>query len=138
LTFLKKYYRIPITEKVKQISVGQQDCINDILILYKRITEMKLLTKEIKRKLPPLYSQEEKGLEAIIQVKFFDPCGSWTWYATEFDGEDTFFGLVDGLEKELGYFSFNELKEYKGKLGIGIERDLYFDPQPLKNFVNDI
>ena len=96
---------------------------------------MKLLTKEIIKKLPPLSSQDGKGLETIAQVKFFNPCGNWTWYASEFDGEDLFFGLVDGFEKELGYFSLKELQSIKGTLGLGIERDLYFIPQPLKNFM---
>jgi len=57
---------------------------------------MKLLTKEILEKLPKLYTQEEKGLEAIAIVKFFTPDSNWTWYATEFDGDDLFFGLVEG------------------------------------------
>ncbi len=54
---------------------------------------MVLLNKEVKQKLPPLYSQEEKGLEAVAVVKFFTPDSSWTWYATEFDGEDLFFRI---------------------------------------------
>jgi len=45
---------------------------------------MKLLTKEIKKNLPALYSQEEKGMEAVAHVKFFNPCGAATWYATEY------------------------------------------------------
>ena len=97
---------------------------------------MKLLTKAILKKLPKLYSQEEKGLEAIVVVKFFTPDGGWTWYVTEFDGDDTFFGLVDGFEKELGYFSLSELQGARGKLGLPIERDLYFDPVPLKELMN--
>ena len=84
---------------------------------------MKLLTKAIRKALPELGATEGEGEAARIVVKFFDPCGSWTWYATEFDGEDIFFGLVDGWEKELGYFSLRELQSYKGKFGIGIERD---------------
>ena len=92
---------------------------------------MKLLTKAILHKLPPLYATEEQGDDAIIQVKFFDPCGSWTWYATEFDGEDIFFGLVDGMDTELGYFSLSELQSIRGKLGIGIERDMHFRPRSL-------
>ena len=99
---------------------------------------MKLLTKALRNKIPPLYAQDGKGLEAIVYVKFFNPCGSWTWYVTEFDGEDTFFGLVCGFENELGYFSLSELESVKGKLGIGIERDLYFESQPLKNFYKGI
>jgi hypothetical protein len=90
---------------------------------------MKLLTETIKKALPKL--GETDGTDAKVIVKFFDPCGSWTWYATEFDGEDTFFGLVKGFETELGYFSLSELQSVKGPLGIGIERDLYFKSVPL-------
>ena len=95
---------------------------------------MKLLTKEILKRLPALYSQENNP-DPIVQVKFFDPCGSWTWYATEFDGKDIFFGMVDGFEKELGNFSLSELQAYKGRLGLGIERDFYFTPKPLSEIM---
>lgn len=91
---------------------------------------MKLLTKEILKKLPPLYANENVQ-DPIVQVKFFNPQGTWTWYATEFDGEDIFFGYVVGHDKELGYFSLQELSEYRGKLGLGIERDRSFKPKPL-------
>ena len=37
----------------------------------------------------------------------------------------------DGFEMELGNFSLKELESIKGPLGIGIERDLYFEPTPL-------
>lgn len=86
---------------------------------------MKLLTKQIRKKLPPLYSQYSKGGKAVAYVKFFTPDSSWTWYATEFDGKDTFFGLVDGIVKELGYFSLSELEKAKGPMGLPIERDLH-------------
>ena len=91
---------------------------------------MKLLTKEILKKLPPLYSQENNP-DPTVWVKFFDPTGSWTWYGIEFDGKDIFFGLVDGFEEELGNFSLNELSSVRGKFGLGIERDMYFTPKPL-------
>jgi hypothetical protein len=91
---------------------------------------MKLLTAEIRAQLPVLYAQSESS-DAIVYVKFFNPNSDWTWYATEFDGEDTFFGLVQGFEEEYGYFSLSELQEYRGTLGIGIERDLHFKPTPL-------
>ena len=92
---------------------------------------MRLLTQEIRKKLPKLYEQEAKGGDAVVYVKFFTPWSSWTWYATEFDGEDTFFGLVDGHEKELGYFSLSELESLRGPLGLSIERDLYWQPKKL-------
>lgn len=96
----------------------------------RKIKGMKLLTKEIADKLPALYSQEDVT-DPIAQVKFFDPTGSWSWYATEFDGHDTFFGFVDGFEKELGYFSLSELESLELPFGLTIERDKFFEPKPL-------
>ena len=85
---------------------------------------MKLLTKENLKKLPKL----GKG-DGTAYVKFFTPDAQWTWYATEFDGEDVFFGLVDGFEKEIGYFTLYELKKIRGALGLPIERDLHWKPK---------
>lgn len=92
---------------------------------------MQLLTKELRRKLPPLYSGEEKGLEALALAKFFTPDNGWTWYASEFDGKDTFFGLAVGVEPELGYFSLSELLKVRGVLGLPVERDRYYTPKTL-------
>ena len=99
---------------------------------------MRLLTQEIRKKLPKLYEQEAKGGDDVVYVKFFTPWSSWTWYATEFDGEDTFFGLVDGHEKELGYFSLSELKNLRGPLGLSIERDLYWQPKKLEEIAAEL
>jgi len=93
---------------------------------------MKLLTEELRRKLPPLYSQDGKGGKAIAHGKFFTPDSSFTWYATEFDGDDIFFGLVDGQFRELGYFSLRELEEVRGPLGLAIERDIHWQPKTLE------
>ena len=94
-----------------------------------------LLDAESRAKLPPLYSGEKLGLKALAQVKFFTPDSSWSWYASEFDGDDLFFGLVSGLEVELGYFSLAELQSVTGPLGLPIERDLYFEPKTLKELM---
>lgn len=84
---------------------------------------MKLLTKEILSQLKPLGSESD-----VAVVKFFHPMSSWTWYASEYDPTDgLFFGLVNGFESELGYFSLAELEGLK-ICGLGIERDLYFTP----------
>ena len=97
---------------------------------------MKLLTKELEAKLPPLYSQNSKGYEAIALAKFFTPDSNWTWYVTEYDPlERIFFGLVDGFEMELGYFSLDELQSIKGSLGLSIERDIYFSPTKLSTLM---
>jgi len=103
-----------------------------------KIRGMKLLTKEIRKKLPPLYSQDGKGGKAVALVKYFSPSSSWTWYASEFDGEDTFFGLVDGQFKELGYFSLKELEEVRGPMGLPIERDLYWHPKTLEEIAPEM
>jgi len=93
---------------------------------------MKLLPKALEAKLPPLYSQDGKGDAAIAHVKFFTPDANWTWYASEYDPVDkVFFGLVDGFEMELGYFSLDELESIRGLLGLSVERDIYFTPVPL-------
>ena len=92
---------------------------------------MQLLTEDIKGNLPKLYSTDGEN-DPMAWCKFFDPCGSWTWYVTEgeeqADGDWMFFGLVEGMEKEWGYFSLNELQSVHGPLGLGIERDLYYEP----------
>lgn len=88
---------------------------------------MKLLTKELLEKLPPLYATENEA-DPIVWVKFFYPSFSWTWYAIESDGQDRFFGFVDGDFPELGYFSLSEMLQTRDKYGCPIERDLYFQP----------
>jgi hypothetical protein len=94
---------------------------------------MKLLPKEIADRLPPLYSQEERGEDAISQVKFFTPWTSWTWYASEYDPEQSLcYGVVVGHEREFGYFRIDELEAIRGPGGLTIERDLYWTPRPLK------
>ncbi len=103
--------------------------------------ERGLLTKAIRAALPPLYSQDGKGLDAIAVVKFFDPSGSWTWYASEGsedNGDFRFFGLVDGHVQELGYFLLSELSSLRGALGLPIERDRHFTPAPLREFMKAV
>ena len=92
---------------------------------------MKLLTDELIKTLPPLYSTENIK-DPLIQCKFFTPDSSWSWYVLEFDKtNEIFFGYVCGLERELGYFSLQELESVKGQLGLGIERDISFKPTKL-------
>ena len=101
---------------------------------------MKLLPKEIREILPRLYAQDGKGGKAVVFVKYFTPSSSWTWYATEGEpildesGKEVdfkFFGLVEGYEKELGYFVLSELEEVRGPMGLPIECDLYWQPKTL-------
>ena len=93
---------------------------------------MKLLTDELRKNLPPLYSQE-KANPATVHAKFFCPWSNWTWFATEGCEEEDdfmFFGYVIGLEEEWGYFVLSELEGVRGPGGLTIERDTSFKPGP--------
>ena len=97
---------------------------------------MKLLTKENLKALPAQGSTIGQGEDAIAQVKFFTPWSNWTWYAVEYNPEaKLFYGLVDGFEKEVGYFGLEELEEVIGPMGLKIERDMYFDPTPIRELM---
>ena len=98
---------------------------------------MKLLTKEIEKKLPKLYSQEKVENPKII-VKFFCPWNQWTWFAYEGEkqenGDWLFFGMVHGDDHEIGYFLLSDLEGATGPFGLRIERDKYFDNHRLNEF----
>jgi hypothetical protein len=70
----------------------------------------------------------ELDLEPV--VKLFDPCGAATWLLTEIDPEDdtVAWGLCDlGMGcPEFGTVSLTELTVFRGRLGLGVDRDLHF------------
>ena len=95
---------------------------------------MKLLTKELERKIPALGDQESVK-DPIVYTVFFHPFSNWYWFVTEYDPlDEIFFGLVCGFENELGYFSLEEIKSFK-YMGLPIERDLYFKEKPLSEVI---
>ena len=107
---------------------------------------MKLLTQEIRKKLPPLYAQDGKGGMAVAHCKFFTPDSSFTWWISEGspimdDGVEVdfqFFGLVEGHCKELGYVNLSQLESVKGPLGLPIERDMYWQPKTLEEIAPEM
>jgi len=112
-----------------------------------KIRGMKLLPRELREILPPLYAQENKAGKAVVYVKFFTPSAQWSWHCLEgqpvLDANDQeldfeFFGLVDGQEKELGYFMLSELEEVRGPLGLPIERDLHWKPTTLDRIAPEL
>lgn len=137
------YEEDDIEKLTKLIAIGKIE--NKVTIKPQPIPGMNpIITEEIKERLPKLYSQEDKKPEDVkVIVKFFDPTGNWTWYATEgekigtieegaFKDQDDyrFFGFVQGIENELGYFTLSELSTAKsrstGIRGLPIERDIHF------------
>lgn len=96
---------------------------------------MELLPKQLAASLPPLRGAEAEGLDALARVKFFTPDAGWTWYASEYDGDDLFFGFVAGAEPELGYFALSELSQVRGEFGLPVERDRFFEAAPLREIM---
>ena len=111
---------------------------------------MKLLTAELLAKLEAQdpYGPNGPGCELsqeeeLVLAKFFTPDANWTWYAVTASrdpetGDVQFFGLVDGLELELGYFWLSELQKVRGQLGLPVERDLYWEPQSLLSLMEEL
>jgi hypothetical protein len=100
---------------------------------------MKLMTKEIEKKAQKQFPRGS-DMEQLVVAKFFDPTGSWKWYLMNQDPADPdyLWGIVKGSEIEVGSFSLSELSTVKGALGIGMERDLYFDPKPASEILDKL
>jgi hypothetical protein len=116
------------------------------------------LTAEIVKSLPPIYSQDGQGFDAVAKVKFFG-AGRWTFYATEasavINGEEVAFCDADpnGIEDvhffgflvsplgadcdELCYLSLSELVTLRFQFGLAVERDYHFDPQTLRAILRE-
>jgi hypothetical protein len=74
----------------------------------------------------------EPDIDFIPVVKLFTPDAACTWILSELDPEDPdiAFGLCDlGMgSPELGSVLISEIESVRGKLGLPVERDLYFAP----------
>jgi hypothetical protein len=96
---------------------------------------MELIPKELINTIPKLYETEDT--DPIIYVKLFTPDANWSWFVSELSiDKDICFGLVISPfveDEEMGYFSLNELKTVRGKLGLPVERDLWFNPTKLSD-----
>ncbi len=88
---------------------------------------MRLLTQALLKRFAEVGEQDVP--DPIVVAHFFDPGGTGDWYATAYVPRDNvIFGWAEILPGcgEWGYSSIDELQSYKGPLGIGIERDLYW------------
>lgn len=107
-----------------------------------------LFPASVRAVVPLLYSQE-KNENPMIGLKFFTPSNRWTWFVIDgspldCDGEVIapgddkvaadflFFGLVQGSDSELGYFTLRELET------CFIERDMYCRPKSLEEIRNSL
>lgn len=95
---------------------------------------MKLLTKELEKAFEKVGCQDDVA-DPLVVAKFFNPTGGGTWLAMEYWPEGkVFFGYVSLFNdecNELGTFALKELESFRGRFGLGIERDLHFTRAPL-------
>ena len=88
------------------------------------------MTKELLAQFKKIGSQEDVK-DPIVVAHFFNPVGAGDWWMTSFDSDDgIFFGFAHILEGEWGSSSLEELESYKSPMGLGIERDLHWEPKP--------
>ena len=91
----------------------------------------KLMTKELGGKIPLIGANEhvDDFDHVLARAKLFSLYTGWRWYITEWDPETgTCFGLVEGFESEVGYFSLTELAETTVLSRVpAVERDLYWE-----------
>lgn len=99
---------------------------------------MRLLDEALLKRFAQIGRQDHVS-DPLIIAEFFNPIGSGTWYATEYDPETrTFFGYTSIFGEhygEWGYFSLDELESYKGTFGVGIERNRYWREQPASKMI---
>jgi len=87
----------------------------------------KILDVEQIKNIPPLYATE-KIKDPIVHLRLYSPIITWQWFITEYNPTDKIaFGLVSGLEVELGYISIDELES----ANFHIQVDTTFKPTPL-------
>ena len=80
----------------------------------------------------PVPGQDGFPPNPIARVKLFNPTGIGTWYLAEYDpATRNAYGLCVLQDAEIGYVSMAELVEFRGRFGLPIERDLYWEPRPL-------
>lgn len=99
---------------------------------------MKLITKTLEDRFNEIGDQSE-SLDPIIVAKFFNPCGSQTWYASEYNQQsEVCFGYVTGMDfDEWGTFSIQELEALKLPYGLSIERDIHFKEKRFKELIKE-
>lgn len=93
---------------------------------------MKILTKEVLKafaKQGKTGNMQAKDIKIVL--KLFNPTGAGTWYLYEKEDDDIYWGYVNLGDidcAECGTVSMSELMAFRGRFGLGIERDMHFKP----------
>lgn len=108
---------------------------------HKELLKLQLLPEKSAKRIPALGSNQSILLEdKTALVKFLCPDLSWRWYIIEYDGDNTFFGIVMAGEQAIaGQFTLSELEslEFPGSDNdeSGVEFDEHFRPTTLRELV---
>ena len=92
---------------------------------------MRLFNKTIDRQLFKQYSLGSDLSKQEVVAKIFNPVANGRWYILNSDPQDPdyLWAIVDlGYGAEVGSVSRSDLETYRGRFGLGFERDLSFDP----------
>lgn len=99
-----------------------------------------LLPDDLAETIPNLYEQDGMENDSVAYVRYFSYSGGlegWNWYVTEYNGSGTFFGYVEGIEPEYGYFNLREF-EFLNRAYFPLPiiiRDVCFKPTKLSSLI---
>lgn len=110
----------------------------------KKENVMQLITEEERSRMLEHGRRSARGeqIDPYPVVKLFTPDAGATWLLSELDPDDPdiAFGLCDlGMGyPELGSVRLSEITSVRGKLGLPVERDLYFEAdRPLSAYAEE-
>jgi hypothetical protein len=94
------------------------------MMQHKEKQMLPLIDIQLQNQLPPLYAQDGAKRKTLY-ARFY--LYDWEWFVMEYSPlQKLCYGLVDGDEKEYGYFRLDELE------AIGVQRDMEFYPITIK------
>jgi len=72
----------------------------------------------------------------VCKVKLFNPTGPGTWWIAGYDPDRRVaVGVAEIHEREAGDIWMPELVEFRGVMGLPLERDLYYEPKKLSELL---
>lgn len=74
--------------------------------------------------------------DPVCKVRLFNPTGVGTWWIASYDPETgNAYGVAHIHEREAGYFHMPELVNFRGRMGLPIERTTGWSPKPMSEIL---
>lgn len=91
--------------------------------------ETGLMTEELSRRAKEQFPLGQ-DMDQLVLARFHDAQGLWSFYIINQnpDDPDAIFGIVQGTEGMMGFFSLQELQSYGNRFGLQVVRDTLFRP----------